>query len=119
MVVVVVVVAVVVVVVVMVVRVGWSVAVVMLRHGAAQTAHRLLHVGVVRWRLHLERPLGGVGLVARRPDAMVTHVIDVVAEEAAVALRKEVLRVKRSADRDTDHSRTLPKHALRFSVCPG
>lgn len=86
MVVVVVVVAVVVMVVVMVVRVGRPVAVVMLRHGAAQPAHRLLHVGVVRRRLHLQRPLRGVGLVARRPDAVVTHMVDVVAKEAAVAL---------------------------------
>lgn len=51
--VVVVVVAVMVMVVVVVVRVGRAVAVVVLRHGTAQSAHRLLHVGVVWRRLHL------------------------------------------------------------------
>ena len=49
---------VVVVVAMVVVRVGHGI-------GPAETPHRLLHVGVVRRRLYLQGPLGGVGLVTR------------------------------------------------------
>jgi hypothetical protein len=31
--------------------------------GPAETPHRLLHVGIVRRWLHLQGPLGGVGLL--------------------------------------------------------
>ena len=80
-----------VVVVVVVVWVGRPVAVVVLGHGTgtAQAAHRLIHVGVVGRRLHLQGPLGGIGLVARRSATVVAHVVDMVAEEAAVALRRK------------------------------
>ena len=82
-----VVVVVVVAVVVVVVRV--VVVVVGVRHGvgAAQAARRLLlHVGVVRRRLHLQGPLRGVGLVLLRAAVAAVH--HVVAEQAAVALQK-------------------------------
>lgn len=49
-----------------------------------QAAHRLLHVDVVRRRLHLERPLCGVCLVSAGPPVAPVH--EVVAEEAAVTL---------------------------------
>lgn len=71
--------AVVVMVVVMVVVVGH-------RIGSRQAAHRLLHVGVVRRRLHLQRSLSSVGLVAVGPAMPAVH--EMVGEEPAIALRK-------------------------------
>lgn len=49
-----------------------------------QTSHRLLHVGVVRRRLHLQRALRGVGLVAVGPPVTTIH--KMVTEESAVPL---------------------------------
>ena len=66
-----------VVVVVMVVGVGHGV-------GSRQPSHRLLHVGVVRRRLHLQGALRCVGLVA--VGSPMTTVHEVVPEEAAVTL---------------------------------
>lgn len=52
--------------------------------GSRQASHRLLHVGVVRRRLHLQGSLRGVGLVA--VGARMAAVHEVVPEESAVAL---------------------------------
>lgn len=71
------VVMVVVVVVAMVVGLGHGV-------GSRQASHRLLHVGVVRRRLHLQGSLRGVGLVA--VGARMAAVHEVVPKESAVAL---------------------------------
>lgn len=69
-----------VVVVVIGVRVGHDV-------GPAETPHRLLHVGIVRRRLHLQGPLGGVGLLPwRAPVVVPVHMVDVVTEQASIAL---------------------------------
>lgn len=52
--------------------------------GSRQASHRLLHVGVVRRRLHLQGSLRGVGLVA--VGARMAAVHEVVPKESAVAL---------------------------------
>lgn len=69
--------------------------------GAGQAPHRLLHVGVVRGRLHLQGALSGVGLVP--VGSAVTSVHEVVSEESAVALR-------RNAQSETAAARSLPLH---------
>ena len=65
------------------------VMVVVVRHriGSRQAAHRLLHVGVVRRRLHLQRSLSRVGLVAVGPAMAAVH--EMVGEEPAIALHKK------------------------------
>jgi len=68
-----------VVVVVMVVGVGHCV-------GSSQASHRLLHMGVVRWRLHLQRSLCCVGLVAVGSAMATVH--EMVTEESTVTLRR-------------------------------
>lgn len=70
-----------VVVVVMVIGVGHCV-------GSRQASHRLIHVGVVRWGLHLQRPLRGVGLVAVRSPVTTVH--EMVTEESTITLRRNV-----------------------------
>lgn len=65
------------VVVVMVVGVGHGV-------GSRQPSHRLLHVSVVRWRLHLQGSLRGVGLLV--VGAPVTAVHEVITKESPIAL---------------------------------
>lgn len=66
-----------VVVVMMVVGVGHCV-------GSRQAPHRLLHVGVVRRRLHLQRSLCGVGLMA--VGSPMTTIHEMVTEESAITL---------------------------------
>lgn len=55
-------------------------------HGVSsrQTPNRLLQVSVVRWRLHLQGALCGVGLMPVRPPMAAVH--EVVPKESAVTL---------------------------------
>ncbi len=66
-----------VVVVVMVVGVGHCV-------GSRQASHRLLHMGVVRWRLHLQRSLSCVGLMPVGSSMATVH--EMITEESTVTL---------------------------------
>lgn len=64
-------------VVVMVVGVGHGV-------GPGQSSHRLLHVSIVWWGLHLQRSLCGISLLS--VSSPMTPVYEVVTEESSVSL---------------------------------
>lgn len=52
--------------------------------GSRQASHRLLHVSIVRWWLHLQRPLRSVGLMVVGPPMTTVH--EMITKESAIAL---------------------------------
>lgn len=52
--------------------------------GSRQASYWLLHVGVVRWRLHLQRALSGIGLMPIGSPMTTIH--EMVTKESTITL---------------------------------